>query len=409
MKIKVDVRTVARIIDPSVPMEKLYKQLKTLSANTGIFFGSPSVGAGTLLWTLEGDDWIAFSDLDDTTKAQAAAIFNEKRGRTIDSLNGSSLTDSIFTVPDSKYIFFRKLDSTPEVAITCWGYRYPNLKDGAELETWIKKLPKQKVIISFSWAGNKISDFPFKFNSYPRHTGLDGLFVVDQPLPVGSVYTLESMAGNNYELTVIQGKSDYDYDLTKYFSISITVEKDEVPLENQEINVTFANKTQRLNTDAMGKADLKLPLERDQYGDIKYPQSDCTVTCIDDSQSKTPKRADEVLEFKFNFKTPAVEESEVVKEPEVVLPPEKEVEKVVPPEKEFIGITILDYEKYPVKEMSVSLTFPDKRTAVFITDENGRIQFPKEWMSKKGKIKVKFVATPDYQQTHDLHNTKSKR
>lgn len=102
MKAKVDVRTVGRVIDSNVPIEKLYKQLKALSADSGMFFGSPSVGAGTLLWTIDGDDWVSFSDLDDNAKPQAALIFDEKKRKIADTLNGSSLIDSIFTVPDNK-------------------------------------------------------------------------------------------------------------------------------------------------------------------------------------------------------------------------------------------------------------------------------------------------------------------
>ena len=411
--------TVIRLIDPKLPIEKLYKQLKGLEASIGLTFGKPSVGAGQLQWTLEGEGWRSFSELNESEKHKASLLFNDRKKLLQKNLGGSSLSATLLTFPEEKFLYFRNVDSQPGVGITCWGYRYPHIKDGKELEKWIKKVVLQEVAISFSWAGKQLPDFPFKFNTHERYTGKAGKFLVDQPLPVGNMYSVETMGGREFTFTVIEGQRDYDFDLTEYFTIKITAKKDGNALADREVTVCFHDINRRLKTDLDGHISLRLPFECTATGLVKEPQKDCVVTCDGQNESGNPSVENNQLKFLFQFFSPVEEEiKEEIKEDKqtVTIPPatqvkedKKDTEAEIPEIPQFIGITILDYGGYPVKEMEVTLFLPQNRTEKFVTDKNGRIEFPKDWLpNKKGKINIKFTATTEYQETHDLHRNKKR-
>lgn len=423
MKVKVDVRAVNRLIDPRFPIEKLYKQLKGEEGNIGLIFGEPSAGAGQLLWTLDGEGWISFKDLDDEKKPLASLIFKEKQEKLKTSLGNSKLSDTILILPEDKYLFFRNMDSEPEVGLTCWGYCYPHFKGGMELETWVKRIKVQEVAISFSWDGNLLKDYPFKFNKYTRQTATNGRFLVDQPLPVGSSYSVSTLKGETFTLLVVEGQKDYNFDLTEYFSVDITVKKDGKALAESEIELNFNGVNQHLKTDSSGCVSLRLPFVGAKDGTVREPQTECVVTCEGETESQTPSVEKHQLHYLFQLMTPVKEEpkkedkkedkKEEKKEEKPPLKPDvKEVKEkeLPPPAPQFIGLTLLDYAGYPVEEMEVTLFFPKKRVHKFVTDKKGRIEFPKEWMpDKKGKIKVKFTATAEYQKSHDLHRDEARK
>lgn len=412
MNVKVAVNSVSRIIDPKLPIEKIYKQLKGVAKECGIVFGEPSAGVGLLQWTLEDSDWIAFNDLSDSEKPQAAAIFEERKRSLMAKLNGSSLACEVLVIPEEKYLFFRNLYSQPEVALAAWGYQYPHLKTGNELETWRNKIEKQRVVIAFLWDGCRLPHCTFRLNHQKHCTGYDGNFEVDQPLPVGSTYDVETALGDVHTLTVVKGQSDYEYDLTEYFSVNVTVERDGLPLGNKEVTLSFNGKSLTLTTDSGGSTSVKIPFEADSDGKIKEVQSECRAVCDEQSASQIPSAEQSVLNYRFEFFTPKEEVVPPPPPPPVVDPPKEEDKPeppVVPGQPEFVGITLVDYGGYPIKEMAVTLQFPDKRVATFTTDENGRVEFPKEWMPRKGRVKIKFIATPEYQQQHDLHADQPKR
>lgn len=397
MKIKVGVNSINRIIDPKYSIEKLYNQLKGLSDKTGLVFGDPSVGSGQLQWTLEGEGWTAFSDLDDSLKPQASVLFNDRKKVLQEALGGASLSNEILTLPDEKFLFFRDMESQPEIGLTCWGYRYPDFKDGMELETWVKKAHLQDVAISFSWDGQKLAYYNFIFHSYRRRTDSDGVFKVDQPLPIGNTYTVESLTGRKFTLTVIEGQQYYDFDVTEYFTVEISVKKDEEPLPDKELTLKFNGESRQIKCDSSGNASLRLPLECSADGLVKQPQSACDVLCGDKTESQTPSEINDELFYIFQFPTPVVDE-------EIEVPPPPPEEDKEPKKPQMIGITVLDYGGYPVKEMEVTLIIPKKKEEKFVTDDEGRIEFPKDWLQgKKKKFKVRFTASAEYQKTHDLH------
>ena len=68
MNIKIGVNAVTRVVDTKVPMEQVYKLVQTAAAGARIQLCPFTAGAGYLQWSLDGDGWMRFRDLDDTEK-----------------------------------------------------------------------------------------------------------------------------------------------------------------------------------------------------------------------------------------------------------------------------------------------------------------------------------------------------
>lgn len=397
MNVKLNICEVLPLLSMSYDM--VYSKLiNPIATRANLLMPEMKVGAGYLQWDLPGNDWTSFADADEETKSSVARVYHQRREIIRSALKGSPIENDVLMVPSERFIYFRPNGESWDIAITAWAHRFPNVVPISELFTWIIKRVTQEVQIGFMWADNLLPHFKFLLNGQPRETYADGLYKLDGKLEVGTILDIRLESGTAYSLIVEEGRMDYIYDLTQYMTVNIAVEKDEAPLGDCECEIDF-NGTHHVTTDAQGHATLRLPLEYGISGMPALPQPECVVSCADQTQRATPVRSDEVLEFVFSFKT---EEEHPVPNPEPPNPPN-------PPVPKFVVIRLQDYGGFPLPDLDFKLITKKKGTVDLKTDGNGRCIVPQEWFTHKEKMKVKFVITPEYRETHDLHDKKSKK
>lgn len=356
MNIKLQLGEVRLLIDKRFPIEQICNQLHPIAQKANLIFAGHQVGAGYLQWVLPGSDWTAFPNGSDSQKDIVAQIYKERKAQMQSFLQGSFLEDSIFSVPSEDFIFFRQNGDGWDIALTAWGYKYPNKPASGELDTWISKHDLQKVNIAFAWAGLTMPGFSFKLSGYTRTTSLDGFMHVDGLLPVGKSYPIETLTGSSFTLLVEKGKSDYIFDLTQYCQAEIIVCQDNIALSDYTCEVDFGGYHTTLTTDASGRTLVHLPLKNDSLGQITIPQPPCIVTCGVENQQQVPSRNGDILSFVFNFKK-NVPEPPIVDWFEV---PDKHV---------LVKVEVFRGEK-PVADLSAELLF-DGNSHILKTNEKG--------------------------------------
>lgn len=412
MNIKLRINEVINLL-PQIAAEQLHKTLSPIAQTVGVMLPPVKIGHGYYLWTLDGDNWESFTKLDTTQKAIIAELYQDK----IDALNkhlaGSPLRDKVITIPSEDFIFMRPNGSSYDIALTGWGYKYPNKAPIVSLDTWVKHLDKETVRIGFKWEDDLLPHFPFILVGENRRTQENGWFLCDGKLPVGNTYKISTLNETCFNLVVEKDKQDYVYDLTKRGTISIKVLHDGNPVENAACNIAFRNKTANVITDSTGTANLEIVLEPGADGGATEPQPTCTVSYNEKTQGKAANPND-VTSFVFESFTepvviqepPAEPEPPIVPEPPIEPQPPVEPEPPIEPVKETVRITLLDYEGFPLIDMPFTIKTKKKGKVQLTTDNKGRCEIPKEWLTPKEKINVDFDVTPEYQKTHDIHRTK---
>lgn len=303
MNVKLKLGDVCLLLDNRISIKQISCKLQPIAKQANLLFADPQVGAGYLQWTLSGTGWIAFPNGTDDQRSVVAQLYKERKSLMQNSLQGSVLKDLVFTVPSDDFIFFRQDGDKWEIALTAWGYKYPDRPASSELDTWISKHELQKVNIAFLWAGQKQPNFGFKLSGHIRSTSSDGCMHVDGLLPVGKVYTIETLVGRSFELIVEKGKSDYIFDLTQYFQVDVSIYQDQLPLSGYNCEVEFGGEVKHLLTDSSGHTSVKLPFVGDHSGQISASQPLCIATCGDETQQKTPSNNGEIISFIFNLQS----------------------------------------------------------------------------------------------------------
>lgn len=489
MNIKLQLGEVRPLIDKRLPMEQISHQLQPIAKQANLIFATLQPGAGYLQWSLPGADWTPFTEGDEMAQTTVAQIYKTRRSLMQNALQGSPLKDIVFSVPSEDFVFYRQQGEDWEIALTAWGYKYPDKRPTQDLDTYITKKNLQKVSVAFAWAGQTIPGLNFKLSGHLRETSSDGFLHFDGPLPVGSSYSIETLTGQGLTLVVEKDKEDYVFDLTQYYHVNIRVSQDNTPLSESPCEIRFNEDAETLTTDASGQIQKSIPLLCDAMGQPAVPQPPCIVTCNGEEQQQTPSQSEETLSFVFDFQT---EVPPVVKEPtppvdkhvqvkievfqdtnpvvgqaceflyngqtqtistndkgewlgDIVLAkdesgtllepqpmcevicgeehqkktPHESLEPLVfrfdlpkvevPKEPEYVYVQLKDYGGSPLVDMPFALTTKKKGRVELRTDADGKCKLPKEWFSSKEKMKIDFVVSPEYQDTHDLHDPRNKK
>ena len=99
MNIKYQIGEVVQLIDKRLPVEAVCKQLQPLGKQTGLNFAEPATGAGYLQWTLPGEGWIPFTEVEDNLKPALATLYQQRKADLAARLEGSPIKDQLFSVP----------------------------------------------------------------------------------------------------------------------------------------------------------------------------------------------------------------------------------------------------------------------------------------------------------------------
>lgn len=409
MNVKLYLNEIVRLIDNRVSVEAVYNQLAPLAEQARLGLPMPQAGAGYLQWSLPGNDWKPFSQASEAEKSVIARLYQQRKEQLTAAYKASPMMDAALTTPSADFIYFRKNGTDYDISLVAWGYRYPNQVPCKELDTWIKKEILQKVRIGFEWDGQLLANFPFYLDHFDRTTSADGWFDTKQPLPVGNEYTLNTTSGTAFILKVEQGKEDYVFDLTQYAFVDITVQKDSVALKDCTCEVLFNGNHYQLVTDEAGTASQRISLVCTPLGELVQPQSACQVTCQSEQKEQIPCNDGDRLVFNFFFQTEKPEDPDKPKPADPEKPEEENPEEEQDTTPQFVELKLLDYGGYPLAYLDFILVTKKKGEVSLKTDADGICNVPQEWFTGKEKFKIKFSVSPEYQQTHDLHDVKNKK
>lgn len=407
MNIKLQIGEVVRLIDQRFPIQKISQLITPMAQQARLLYPEPETGVDYLQWTLPGNDWKSYSEASADEGAVVAEIFRKRRNALATALESSPLKQSLLSIPDKKYIYYRENGTDYDIALVAWGYAYPNQAACTDLTTGYAHIEMQEVKIAFQWEETLLPAFIFQLAGYQRVTSADGWFTIDNPLPVGKELTIELSKGRAFTLVVEKGRKEYVFNLTRYFYVDVAVTVDGVPVQQFNCMVTFNGKTYPL-TGETGNASLQIALAGAIDGDILQPQTACEVSYQDETQQQTPQYADQRLRFVFSSET-IPPEPEPEPEPEPDPEPDPNPEPEPDPKPELVDLRLLDYGGYPLADMDFRLHTKKKGEVELRTDAEGYCHIPKEWFTNKEKYKITFDISSEYQQSHDLHDTTSQK
>ena len=283
----------------SIIKSKNYVELyETLSVKLGENhpFAKFSIGGGFYLWSDTRCVWqqmIAASDLEQEFVTEALL----KTKHAVAEKVGGKIADALFTIPDDSYIYYNHDDEDVKILLTAWGFKKPVNRHGTPDTFAIEK--KNPITISFSYAGVKQSNYEFGIQ-LPKQikrlrTDATGVYQFSH-LIVGERFVLKDLMNNrDFALQILDGQSNYDFDITQYTTLVVKAFQDAMPLLNKSIDISYHGSIYTLNTGVTGNASLQLP----------FYSSEVIVATMDEQEEKTI--ANELdNEIVFNIETPQI-------------------------------------------------------------------------------------------------------
>lgn len=255
-------------------------------------------GAGYYVWEHEQAGWKPLSQ----ANADEQQLVFEKTHQNETFLKQSlgtgkeKIVETLLKVPDeSSYIFFRHDEAGKiQVLLTGWGFvRIHNVVIRKEEE--LKTPKKQEVYVRLCRCGEPLPGRGFYVHTPSGQnrctTDADGRYFIDRLAP-GTAFSLtDEQTQRAFQLVVEDGKSEYDFDITEYCDIAISVTHDGVPLPNIPCTLSYHG-THGLTTDAQGSARLRLPIR----------DGECTVQVGEWVQSQSIQSASTSFTFAYETK-----------------------------------------------------------------------------------------------------------
>lgn len=302
MNVTIKTALVQLLIDQPTA-QKLNKSLNEKIGEGNFIVPEREMGAGYYQWKIPGTDWTSFDKLNEEDKSDVAEIFNKKKKQIVSSHQNTKLLESVFVIPDNKYIYAKRGDDGRwNIAVTAWGMKFPAKPSGGVITKYISTISKQNVKIAFLWEKRKLYNYKFIFNGWNRTTSDDGFLYLDNSLKVGTECYVISDNKKRFDFIIEEGKEEYVFDLTTYFKAEVIVSMDDSPLDGAECSLEFGNKYFDLVTDAQGRAEMEIPFQLDKNGSISA-QPECIITYKGTTKSLVPSEQDNHLIFKFDLKT----------------------------------------------------------------------------------------------------------
>ena len=337
MERKSSVKEVYKTIKPDLP--ELYKTLCNKLGEDNPF-AKASLGAGYYVWTDNRYQWHPLSEASSLKQEDiSSALFELKNN--IAKILGEKTTEALFTTPDDSYIYYNDDSGKTRILITGWGFKKPIRVDGDKETITIKKT--NPISLSFLYDGERLPQYEFGIRLTKQlkrfSTENDG-FKKFSNLKVGEHFTLVDLnKGNDLKLSIIEGKSQYDFDVTAYSTINVYVSENGLPLQSEDISLSYHNKDYQLKTDSTGNAKIE----------VAYHEGEIVSASVRDQNKQ---QAIDVAgnHISFSFESPVEE------------PPSQ-------PKNTDISISVL-YNNQGVPNQKVVITYGDN-TYEDLTDENG--------------------------------------
>lgn len=287
--------------------DQIYDKMKAALPSELFIFGKRRIGQGYLQWDLPEGDWKSFDELDEIEKPLVKQRIREIRNRSTEVLKDAGipedLIDSIFFVPDEKYVYVRAAaNGNYDVMLTVWGYKYPSRPITPSSVTFnSERKEKHAANVIFSDAGGSVStrEFNLIFASGRKKKMVSddtGKFIFPE-IALGHKLIVEDIVtGKTFTHIVTEGQEDYVCDVTRHFTAVVRVWRDGSPCQNGvQVHIEYGGKTFSMETDGGGKCEKDF---------IIVTGSPCAVRVFDAEQVQTPDADGQLLEFEFKTETP---------------------------------------------------------------------------------------------------------
>lgn len=293
MERKSSVKDVYKYIKQDYP--ELYKTLCSRLGKSNPF-SKFSIGAGDYVWSDNRCRWRRMTDAGGLKQSVILDTLNQTKSDVAAKI-GSKTADALFTVPDNSYIYYNDDNGEVRVLVTGWGFKKPvRVVSGPDTAM---VTPKNPVSISFSYDGDRLKDYEFGLRLAKQvkrlSTDDSGLYVFDD-IKVGENYVVTDFnSGKDFRLSVMEGRSSYDFDVTGYSTIDVSAVSDDRPVNGETVEIMYHGKRYDAKTGADGHVTVRLPL---------YDGEPVTALMRDKNESTRMSAAGGKIAFVFKTEKP---------------------------------------------------------------------------------------------------------
>lgn len=235
---------------------------KTLSNKLGDRnpFAKFSIGGGFYLWSDSRCQWMQMISASSLEQSIVRTALLETKKSVAGKL-GEKTAEALFTIPDDSYIYYSNDGGVIEILITGWGFKKPVRVAGRGDADKIEK--DNPINISFLYDGQSLPNYEFGIQlpkqTKSLRTNADGVYHFDN-LKVQEKYKLvDFVTGQEFLLTVTEGQSQYNYDVTVKSHLDVDAKLDNSPLYGEEVVISYNGRTYNLTTGQDGKVTFGLP------------------------------------------------------------------------------------------------------------------------------------------------------
>ena len=235
---------------------------KTLSNKLGDRnpFAKFSIGGGFYLWSDSRCQWTQMISASSLEQSIVRAALLETKKNVAAKL-GEKTTEALFTIPDDSYIYYSNEGDEIEILITGWGFKKPVRVAGKGDTDKIKK--DNPVNISFIYDGQALPNYEFGIQLpkqiKPLKTNTEGVYHFDNLRVQEKFKLVDFVTGQEFLLTVIEGQSQYNYDVTVTSCLNVYAKLDNSPLSGESVEISYNGRSYNLTTDQDGKVSCGLP------------------------------------------------------------------------------------------------------------------------------------------------------
>lgn len=306
MDVKVRANEVYKITK-NMPCEQLYIAMTKLLNPDEMVFAKYSVGNGFYKWILPAGVWTRLSDADGFDEEDVRSAIIERKSIVKTKLNMSdNVLENIFTTPDDSFIFYNiDAENRVNIVLTGWDYKYPIVPkiSGGGGKSEGKKI--QDVYVVFVEAGHRVTNFEFTLKSISGRnkkfvTGIDDRCYLTKH-KIGTTFDIMGITRpEHFTLEVVEGKSEYEFDVTRSSIVEVCVVKDENPVAGKQVSINYNDNVYSLITDLTGRVSLNIPYlenilcqvavdDKSQMSVVRYPMT----SFVFKSETNVPRKPDE--------------------------------------------------------------------------------------------------------------------
>lgn len=358
--------------------DKDYKEFfKSISGCLGDnnIFARYDVGNGYYQWKDTRHEWLQMIAGDDIIQTRVRTEIEKQKKRINALLNNPQDTEILFTYPDDSYVYYYLNNDDIHILITGWGFKKPVRRVGSPDSGKIKI--NQQITVGFEYDGVKQPnyDFTLALDSQKKQFSTNADGVCSFPAKIGATFTLNAN-DKNYELNIVEGKSDYVFDITDYVDVTFEATENGNPITGETIDVNYNSQSYQCQTDSQGHSTLKLAYHKDNNIEARLR---------DKTENATISPSSNNICFIFQDEIPAPISdpiSEPIHEPDPE--PNPDLEPII------LNIEIKDKNEQPMKCEKVCFKQGDK-IQERVLDEEGRCTLLNDDFSIDEPIETEIV------------------